>query len=225
MLTMGRRVEQKIRWDRRAYLRLRRLRDRGARWVVAPLARLGVPPWAVSVAGVIFAASMLWTLGSRPGWALAAFLAALSCDAFDGALARRLERCGSRGKLIDHLCDTATLGLLVIALAHAGLAPTGRALAALALTVASLAAAILYRRRRQGGGSGGGLEGGFFVHLPKALLYAALVTFLLGGPDRLALSLWVFNLLAGIVAAGYLLALRSRQPAGAPPSAPLETSG
>lgn len=162
----------------------------------------------VSAAGVIFAGSTLWTLGSHPRWALAAFLAALVCDALDGALARHLGCAGAYGKLIDSVCDTATLGVLVSALVRAGLAPPGRALAAVAWSVLALVGAFLYRRRLHGPGGGRCLEGGFFVHLPRGLLYGALAIFLLGGPQYLAVTLWLFNLLAAGAALGYLLASR-----------------
>ncbi len=73
--------------------------------VVAALARLGVPPTAVSLSQIPigFAAAALIT--HAPRVALGLFVGTLLLDAIDGALARKTGRASSFGALADQVSD------------------------------------------------------------------------------------------------------------------------
>lgn len=197
--------------EQAAYLWLRRLRDRLVAPLAAPLARLRVPPAAVSCAGVALAASLAWSLPGHPRLALAAFAAALLCDAVDGAVARRLEAgpVRRRDKWVDQLCDTATLMALLAATAAAGLASPRLCAAAAggSALVLALAFALHAVAGRQGPGSAAGPRGGFFAHLPKVPFYGALAIALAGGTVSLDAALRATVVLAAAGAAGFAAAL------------------
>lgn len=205
------------------YRLIRRGRDRLLAPPAALLAALGVPAAAVSLTGPVLAASLFMTLPARPGWAVGGLVAALGCDALDGAVARRLGSSSMRGKLLDQLCDSATYALALAAAAHHGTAPAGAAAfgAWVVLLLAALAIARSVARGRDADRRAGrpaeppsrhALRGGFAAHLPKAFFYAALLTSLFGGPDWVGPGLWLSNLLASAtaVAIGRELWLRLR---------------
>ena len=218
------------RWDHRGYLGIRRLRDLLTAPLVIPLARLGVAPWVVSLAGVVLAAATWWTLPRHAGLTLALFLGALVCDAVDGALARRLGCAGPRGKLLDLVCDSATLTALLLALLATGLVSPVRGAYAAYVTLLLLFLAVCHHSARAGDGPGavrpaGPLRprGGFYAHLPKAPVYAALLLWLLGGPRWLDPAVLTANLLATLFAAAYLIPLL-KTPGPRSPDAPLPKS-
>lgn len=194
-------------WDLAPYLRLRRRRDALLRWPVAWLAKWGVPPWLVSLAGVGLAATTLWTLPDRSLWALVAFVGALCADAVDGALARRLG-CGSwRGKAIDQLCDSATFVLLLAAIAGAGAASwklCGIA-AGIGLTLQLLGVWHFNQRFPRLGSFYP--RAGFFAHSPKALVYSGLLWWLVSGENLLPAAIFLANALSLLFAAGFVAAL------------------
>lgn len=193
-------------WERAGYLWLRRLRDRLLGPVAAPLAVLAVPPWAVSCAGPVFAATVLWTLPEHPRLALAGFLLALACDAADGALARRLGRGSGRGKLIDHGCDAVTLAAVLAAAARAGWVSPRLAAGALALILLPLGLALA-RRAAESGSWSADPRGGLFAHLPKLPVYGGLTVQLLGGPALVAPAVVLGSALGALSGAGFALAL------------------
>jgi|GEM_PF-6980164 len=198
-------------WEERGYLGIRRLRDLLTAPLVIPLARLGVAPWAVSLLGVGLAATTYLTLPRHAGLTLAVFLGALVCDAVDGALARRRGCAGPRGKFLDLLCDSATLTALLLAMLGAGLISPLRAAYAAYVTLLLLFLAVCYHSARpaRSAASRGLLRprGGFYAHLPKAPIYAALLLWLLGGPRWLDPAVLIANLLATLFAAAFLTAL------------------
>jgi CDP-diacylglycerol--glycerol-3-phosphate 3-phosphatidyltransferase len=110
-------------------------------WAAAtPLARAGVPPTAVTVAGVALAAAGAMTAPRAP--ALPLLLASAVCDGLDGAVAVGADRATRSGDIADKTADRISDALyaltlrrcgapvpLVLAAAAAGLAPELRRLA------------------------------------------------------------------------------------------------
>jgi phosphatidylglycerophosphate synthase len=86
-------------------------------WAVGrPLARLRVPPTALTALGVVLAVDALLFARRRPWAALALVLAAVLCDGLDGAVAVLSDRASAAGavadKLADRICDCAFAGVL-----------------------------------------------------------------------------------------------------------------
>lgn len=198
-------------WDEAAYLRLRCHRDRLLEVVVAPLARAGVSPHILSLLGVASAASTWWSFGVAPRWALAALAAALACDAADGALARRRGTASAAGKLFDHLCDAATLVALLAAASRGGVASPARATLAAVLCPSLVLLAILFHSAHGPRPWRLNPRGGFFAHLPKLFIFAAVALHLGGGPDWIDPALLVANGVAAGVGAVLSAALAHRR--------------
>ena len=188
--------------DETAYLALRGLRDRLFSPLVAPLAARGVPPCAISFTGVCLALAIVPALSVSHLLGLAAFLGALSCDAIDGALARRLGRASAHGKLLDQACDTATFCAVLLALVETGAAQVGPAVFAALANPSLLLIAASFHRRRDGRREP---RGGFFAHAPKGLVYGALLAQLLTGAGLVAGALLIANVAAVIFALGFAL--------------------
>lgn len=96
----------------------------GAYAVAHPLARLSVPPDAVTVAGVLVAAGVVALAAAGDGWwLLAAGLVAVVAgllDSLDGAVALLTGRATRWGHVLDSVADRVSDLLLVAALFAAG---------------------------------------------------------------------------------------------------------
>ncbi|MEM7483413.1 MAG: CDP-alcohol phosphatidyltransferase family protein [Acidobacteriota bacterium] len=171
-------------WDDRLYVSIRRGRDVLLAPLVAPLAWLGVPPLALSVCGVLLAASLIWTLVDYPRWANFGFFGALLCDGLDGALARRRGCDSRRGKLWDQLCDSATWAAVLLAILAAGLAPVLPTALAVYLVPTLLFLGVSVSSLR--GPMGFNPRAGFYAHAPKIFVYGALAAYLLAGRHWIA---------------------------------------
>ena len=100
--------------------------------VVWPLARLGVPPNAVSLTQIPLAVAIAVLLPTQPRLAFALFVATLALDGVDGALARATGRSSRFGAFIDQYADHAREVIVVAALAaHGALHPSVAVLYAL----------------------------------------------------------------------------------------------
>ncbi|MEM7051767.1 MAG: CDP-alcohol phosphatidyltransferase family protein [Acidobacteriota bacterium] len=197
-------------WEERLYLAVRRLRDLLLAPLVTPLAALGVPPTLLSCAGVALAASLIWSLERAPALALGGFVAALLCDALDGALARRQGCESALGKLWDQLCDSATWAAVLVAVLVAGLAPPVGIALAIYLGVLLLFLGVVESTARRPGAWWVNPRAGFFAHLPKIFVYGAILVYLLSERSWIPLAVVVSNgfALAGVV--GLLVALKRR---------------
>jgi phosphatidylglycerophosphate synthase len=171
-------------WDLAAYLSIRRRRD-ALLWPLSRwLADRGATPLAVSLSGAAWAAIACWALSWRAWLSLVAFLAALICDALDGALARHVGSSRPSGKLIDHACDTATFLLVILAIARCHLAPPLPLALAAVIPAPLLAIAVLARRGRRLDREAE-LSGGFLGHFYKVPVYAAFLLYCAGVADLL----------------------------------------
>jgi phosphatidylglycerophosphate synthase len=162
-----------------------------------------------------FAASTSFALPEHRGLALVGFIGALLCDAADGALARRLESSSAAGKLLDQLADTLTFTFLMLAIALAGLASIPAAAFAVVASVILLVLGFRHhtlQRPAQKPGSRIYPRGGFYAHCPKAIVYAALASYLLFQDNWLDPALYGSNVLAVVFGLGFLWA-GSRRPA------------
>ncbi len=208
-------------WDLRLYHAVRRRRDQLARPLCVPLATRSVPPWAVSLAGVALAATLPWSLPRSAAAASIVLLAALLCDALDGALARQSGVASAVGKVVDHACDTGTFVVVLWAVVRADPGSAGGAVRLGLLTVPLLGAAIVLRGRvapRHGDRFAGGMP----AHLHKAPIYLAVLGGAFGGAElyRPALAAGQILALASTLAlAGCALGAARRAP-----WAPLEAS-
>ncbi len=189
-------------WDLTAYLRIRRIRDTLLEPISSGIADTGVSANLVSLLGVSFAASLYWSLERSALLAGAGFLAALACDALDGAVARRRGSSSATGKLVDHACDTSTFLLVLAAIDRCGLAQRPLLSTAAGLAIPLLVVAI-YHRRVRSSASFGEPAGGLFAHLFKVPVYLALLIYVSGGDNLIGSALWVAN----SVAVGSLLLL------------------
>lgn len=171
----------------RLYRAFRRLRDLALAPLAAPLARLGVPPWAVSLTGVAAALCTFFIPAERGGLAFAALAAAVAADGVDGAVARRMGRSCGAGKLLDQGCDAATFAALALAAAARGLASWPAAASAAAACTLATAAALWAAARRDPDGFRAAPRAGFWGHVPKLPFVAAYPLALLGGPAGAAL--------------------------------------
>ncbi len=123
--------------------------DRRLGPVVRVLARLGVQPNQVTVAGtVVCLAGALLVLTDRLALAGVVWLAGTAFDLIDGALARSQGKVSDGGAFLDSTLDRITEGALFVVVAY-HFAQAGNALAA-ALTVAALLGSLLvsYTRAR-----------------------------------------------------------------------------
>lgn len=90
-----------------------------AMWAVAtPLARAGVPPTAVTVAGVVLAAGGAAAAPSRS--ALPLLLASAVCDGLDGAVAVVADRATRSGDIADKTADRVSDLLYAVTLHRCG---------------------------------------------------------------------------------------------------------
>ncbi len=206
--------------EARLYRAFRRLRDLALAPLAVPLARLGVPAWAVSLAGVVAALCTFFIPESRPEVAFAALAVAVSADALDGAVARRSGTASGAGKLLDQACDAATFAALAVAAGARGLAPLPHAVAAAVACTLAAGTALRAARQRDPEAFRSAPRAGFWAHLPKLPFAAAYPAALLGGPD-VAVFLPPALLLSAAagtlaVAAYALPALVSGAPAAAP---------
>lgn len=91
-------------------------------WLARPLAALGVPPDAVTVAGAGLAVG---AVRARPGAASTLLVAGAVCDGLDGAVAVHRDTVSAHGRALDHaadrVADLAAGALLVRRGAPAGL--------------------------------------------------------------------------------------------------------
>jgi phosphatidylglycerophosphate synthase len=188
----------------RGYRGFRRLRDLALAPVAAPLARLGVAPWAVSLLGVAAALCTFFIPPEGNALAFVALAAAVAADALDGAVARRAGRCSGAGKLFDQACDAATFAALALAAAARGLAPWPLALAAAVACTLATGAALRASARHDPRAFRATPRAGFWGHVPKLPFAAVYPLALLGGalgadllPPALALSAVLGTLVAG----------------------------
>lgn len=214
--------------ERRGYLTVRRLRDAALGPAAAGLARAGVPPWAVSVAGVAAAASTFALLPAHSGLALAALGGALLADLLDGAVARSAGRASRAGKLLDHACDAAAFAALILAAGVRGLAPIGAAAAAALASAAAVSAALAASALRHPEAFRADPRAGFWAHLPKLPSFLAYPALLAGGPDLLGAALLITAWGSAAVALAFLVGLQGGHRGGSawesnPPSEPLPT--
>jgi CDP-diacylglycerol--glycerol-3-phosphate 3-phosphatidyltransferase len=72
-------------------------------WLSRPLARLRLPPNAITLAGAVLAVCAAVVL--RPWAALALVIAAVLCDGLDGAVAVLADRASAGGALLDKVAD------------------------------------------------------------------------------------------------------------------------
>ena len=98
--------------------------------LVRPLARWGVRPNTVSVAGMVFGALAAAAYTHYEAWpyALAGFVFMIGwhvMDGADGQLARMTGQTSEIGKILDGLCDHGTFALVYLALAAAAAAELG----------------------------------------------------------------------------------------------------
>lgn len=98
--------------------------------LVRPLARWGVRPNTVSVAGMVFGALAAAAYYHYDAWpfALAGFVFMIGwhvMDGADGQLARMTGQTSEIGKILDGLCDHGTFALVYLALAVAAAAELG----------------------------------------------------------------------------------------------------
>lgn len=88
-------------------------------WV---LAKLGVRPNHVSVAGLLLMVAFPFVIRSHPVWALGCLVGEVVLDGLiDGSLSRYVNCASDRGKFVDVLCDTVSFVLLLTGLVVAGL--------------------------------------------------------------------------------------------------------
>ncbi len=119
--------------------RLRHTTDRLVRPLAAGLARLGVTPNALTVAGaVVVLAGSAAVVAGEPRLGGVVILAGASLDALDGALARHTDSASPLGAFLDsatdRIADAAMLGAVAWLVADAPLL-LGAALAALSLAL------------------------------------------------------------------------------------------
>ena len=123
--------------------------DRRLEPVVRVLARLGVRPNQITVAGTLICLTGAgFVLADRLVLGGAVWLAGSALDLIDGALARHQDKVTAAGAFLDSTFDRITEGALFVAIAY-HFAQGGDALAA-ALTVVALLGALLvsYTRAR-----------------------------------------------------------------------------
>lgn len=123
--------------------------DRGLSPLTRVLARLGVRPNQITVAGTLIClASPVLVLAERPVLAGVVWLVGCTLDLVDGALARNQAQVTAGGAFLDSTLDRITEGALFAAIAY-HFAQAGDALAA-ALTALALLGALLvsYTRAR-----------------------------------------------------------------------------
>lgn len=160
--------------------------------LAGPLAVRGVPPAAVTVAGLVLAASALAPAAAGGAWPLlAVLLIVLSAlaDGMDGAVAVLQERVTARGAVLDATCDRLSDVCLVAALALAG-APLGWCLAAALL-------ALMHEQIRANARASGMTEVGVVTVAERPTRVIVAASFLLGaGLYPAAASGWA---LAGAV--------------------------
>lgn len=78
---------------------------RGVDALAAPLARLRVPPLALTVTGAVSAVAAAVVVAGLPWAAVALVLLSVACDALDGAVAARTGRVGAGGARADLVAD------------------------------------------------------------------------------------------------------------------------
>ena len=175
-------------WEEPTYFRVRLIRDsllspvsRGLHWI-------GIGPSAISLLGVGLAASLFWTLPSQPKWALFGLVAALTCDAVDGAVARLGSPVDRKfGKKLDHACDLTTFLVVLLALFKSDLTHAFGTVIAGILSLPLLLAGTYCHRQEQAQDPKLPVAG-FFAHIHKLPVYGALVAYLLRGPDWISLA-------------------------------------
>lgn len=88
------------------------------------LARLGVPPNAVSLSQIAVGVAVVLLIPTEPRIALVLFIAALAIDGIDGALARATGRVTKFGAMLDQYADHIREVLVIAGLAaHGALHP------------------------------------------------------------------------------------------------------
>ena len=88
--------------------------------LVRLLARLGVSPNAVSLAGPLLGVLFVFVVRRNPRLSFFVWLLSLLVDGVDGALARATGRASDFGALFDQVCDHTREILIVAGLAWAG---------------------------------------------------------------------------------------------------------
>jgi phosphatidylglycerophosphate synthase len=74
-------------------------------WLAAPLARIRVPPTAVTLLGVLLALGAVPVAARLPWVALVLVLGSVLADGLDGAVAVLTDRATSRGRIADAVSD------------------------------------------------------------------------------------------------------------------------
>lgn len=104
-----------------------------------PLARLRVPPTAVTGSGVVLAGSAVGLASAHPAWAAVAVVVAAVCDGLDGAIAVVAGRATRAGAVADAVADRLADAAFAAVLWRCGVPLAWAALAAgLALAVDGL---------------------------------------------------------------------------------------
>ncbi len=163
--------------------------------LVGGLARLGVPPNALSLLQIPLGFVVAILIGPAPRAAFGVFLGTLLLDAIDGALARATHRTSTYGALIDQVSDHAREITMVGGLVAAG-ALRGEIGVAYALTYPAFNF-LLYVANRYG------------ASVPLAIktwmiFYPFFFIFLWSGPNWLDVT---GGVAAGLMAAGSAVAL------------------
>jgi len=94
-------------FERKFIGRFRELLLQATRPLVALLARLGVPPNALSASQVVGGFVVVALVPTHPRLAFLLFLLLLLIDGIDGALARATGKASAFGALVDQYCDHA----------------------------------------------------------------------------------------------------------------------
>lgn len=169
------------------------------------LAGLGVPPGAITLAGLLITAlgSLLIARGSFLGGAVLVGVGS-SLDVLDGAVARASARASERGAILDSCSDRLGETFMWTGLAYqlSG-QPQWVGLCVLSLGFSLL---ISYLRSKA---ESVGLEGrgGWMARPERVLLYVIGV-----GSGQIIPMLWIMTLLTGATAAGRFYRLWSRLP-------------
>ncbi len=92
---------------------------RGVEPLAAPLARAGIPPSAITLAGPLLTSlACLWFVRTRAVVPFCLAMAVIGClDGLDGAVARAGGRVTRFGAYLDALCDRYVEGIVVLATA------------------------------------------------------------------------------------------------------------
>ena len=80
------------------------------------LARVGISPNLVSLAGLAMLVGVWLNFAARPQLAFAFLVLYVLCDAIDGCVARKLKRASRAGAFVDIICDQTGMAVVTILL-------------------------------------------------------------------------------------------------------------